>query len=115
MMSGAAASPVLLLFLVSSLYLSEGCLGLFQAGSGPAAAAPVPRHHRASYSLYGGAHGHGAGSSSGRGRGRNWCARHVTRNVSCAVLNGSHSHVRAEPQRCRWGQDHCPGGRTTYL
>ncbi|CAN0036219.1 uncharacterized protein LOC144931368 [Lampetra fluviatilis] len=117
MMSGAAASPVLLLFLVSSLYLSGGCLGLFQAGSGPAAAAPVPRHHRASYSLYGGAHGHGAGSSSsgGRGRGRNWCARHVTRNVSCAVLNGSHSHVRAEPQRCRWGQDNCPGGRTTYL
>ncbi|XP_032808960.2 EMILIN-1-like [Petromyzon marinus] len=117
MMSVAAASPVLLL--VSSLYLSGGCLGLFQAEPGPAVAAPVPRHHRASYSLYGGAHGHGAGSSSnsgsGRVRGRNWCARHVTRNVSCAVLNGSHSHVRAEPQRCRWGQDNCPGGRTTYL
>ncbi|KAM6149116.1 EMILIN-2 isoform 2-T2 [Erethizon dorsatum] len=51
----------------------------------------------------------GAGLSLGGaqpGR-RNRCAHIVSRNVSCAVLDGSESFVHAQPG-CPWGQAPCP-------
>ncbi|XP_013374269.1 PREDICTED: EMILIN-2 [Chinchilla lanigera] len=51
----------------------------------------------------------GAGLSLGGaqpGR-RNRCAHVVSRNVSCAVLDGSESFVQAQPG-CPWGQAACP-------
>nr|XP_032825854.1 EMILIN-3-like [Petromyzon marinus]XP_032825855.1 EMILIN-3-like [Petromyzon marinus] len=50
-------------------------------------------------------------------RHRNWCAHVVTRTISCAVINGTDSYVKAERRPCSWPKGKCqrPLMYRTYL
>ncbi|XP_055508318.1 EMILIN-3-like isoform X2 [Leucoraja erinacea] len=49
----------------------------------------------------------GAGRSTGRQK--NYCAYVVKKNITCTMLDGTDTFVKAEYHQCTWGQIKCPG------
>ncbi|XP_051879361.1 EMILIN-2-like [Pristis pectinata] len=62
----------------------------------------------ASYNLYSSRSAPQYPANRAPGRGKNWCAYIVKKNVTCSVLDGAQSYIKAEYQPCPWGLANCP-------
>ncbi|XP_069777843.1 EMILIN-2-like isoform X2 [Narcine bancroftii] len=62
----------------------------------------------ASYHLYSSRSAPQQAAARHPGRSKNWCAYIVRKNVTCSVLGGAQSYIKAEYQPCPWGLANCP-------
>ncbi|XP_055490176.1 EMILIN-2-like [Leucoraja erinacea] len=62
----------------------------------------------ASYNLYSSRSIPQFAGSRTPGRSKNWCAYIVKKNVTCSVMDGAESYIKAEYQPCPWGLPNCP-------
>ncbi|XP_062918528.1 EMILIN-2 isoform X2 [Mobula hypostoma] len=62
----------------------------------------------ASYNLYSSRSAPDYSAYRALGRGKNWCAYIMKKNVTCSVVDGAQSYIKADYQPCPWGLANCP-------
>ncbi|XP_059835581.1 EMILIN-2-like [Hypanus sabinus] len=62
----------------------------------------------ASYNLYSSRSAPEYSANRAPGRGKNWCAYIMKKNVTCTVVDGAQSYIKADYQPCPWGLANCP-------
>ncbi|XP_072112090.1 EMILIN-2-like isoform X2 [Mobula birostris] len=62
----------------------------------------------ASYNLYSSRFAPDYSAYRAPGRGKNWCAYIMKKNVTCSVVDGAQSYIKADYQPCPWGLANCP-------